>query len=517
MADVLEAVARLTDDRVKAKFESAISVVERAIALYGLPSLAFSFNGGKDSTVLLHIIRAAVAMHEQASPSGAAQAKVGGLSDMVTFFFDNPADFREVVAFTYATGAEYNLQLKSLHGGFRQGLEALLESTSVKAILLGTRKGDPNAVDQETFCPSSAGWPPFMRVNPVLHWTYHDVWTFLREAGLPYCSLYDQGYTSLGAVSNTHRNSALLKEDGSYAPAYMLPDTRLERAGRSDPARHASVLSDACETAGVIIVGDEILAAKVEDVNTRFLCKELRVAGWRVCKVAVVRDDVKAIAAEIKTMSAAFNVVLTAGGVGPTVDDMTLEALAEACDTHISRNPELERRIRAYFGSDVTNAHLKMAEIPEGKGSETSLIEFRTGSGALSPFPLVRCRNVYALPGIPSLLQEKWPEVKADLRASHEASSPLAPFHSVVMRLRTDDETAIADPLKAVAQRHGPNVSCGSYPVTGQADGVGLVLSVESKDAAALEAAAKDLEAALEPGMLSAKLSDNDFLGANGA
>lgn len=53
--------------------------------------------------------------------------------------------------------------------------------------------------------------------------------------------------------------------------------------------------------------------------------------------------------------------------------------------------------------------------------------------------------------------------------------------------------------------------------VTGQADGVGLVLSVESKDAAALEAAAKDLEAALEPGMLSAKLSDNDFLGANGA
>lgn len=65
----------------------------------------------------------------------------------------------------------------------------------------------------------------------------------------------------------------------------MLPDTRLERAGRSDPARHASVLSDACETAGVIIVGDEILAAKVEDVNTRFLCKELRVAGWRVCKV----------------------------------------------------------------------------------------------------------------------------------------------------------------------------------------------------------------------------------------
>lgn len=67
-------------------------------------------------------------------------------------------------------------------------------------------RGDPNAVGQDEFCPSSAGWPPFMRVNPLLSWTYADVWAFLRGARVPYCCLYDRGYTSLGSTSNTRPN-----------------------------------------------------------------------------------------------------------------------------------------------------------------------------------------------------------------------------------------------------------------------------------------------------------------------
>jgi hypothetical protein len=69
-----------------------------------------------------------------------------------------------------------------------------------------SRSGDPNAEGQEYFCPSSAGWPPFMRINPILDWTYHDVWTFLRATGVSYCHLYDVGYTSLGGVHNTLPN-----------------------------------------------------------------------------------------------------------------------------------------------------------------------------------------------------------------------------------------------------------------------------------------------------------------------
>lgn len=83
--------------------------------------------------------------------------------------------------------------------------------------------------------------------------------------------------------------SLLRKEDGSFAPAYMLADSRMERAGRTSktsqeqPATHSLTRS-----AAIVVVGDEILAAKVQDVNTHFLCSELRGIGWRVCKVLIV-------------------------------------------------------------------------------------------------------------------------------------------------------------------------------------------------------------------------------------
>ena len=68
------------------------------------------------------------------------------------------------------------------------------------------RRGDPNAEGQDTFCPSDKEYPPFMRVNPILEWGYGDVWAFLRTTAVPYCSMYDQGYTSVGNVHNTHPN-----------------------------------------------------------------------------------------------------------------------------------------------------------------------------------------------------------------------------------------------------------------------------------------------------------------------
>lgn len=99
----------------------------------------------------------------------------------------------------------------------------------------------------ERFEPSSPWMPAFMRVNPILDWTYGEVWQFLRYFGLPYCCLYDQGarrqllpnspqspsgYTSLGSKSNTHRNPALRVDQDVYRPAYELCDYSLERAGR---------------------------------------------------------------------------------------------------------------------------------------------------------------------------------------------------------------------------------------------------------------------------------------------
>ena len=80
--------------------------------------------------------------------------------------------------------------------------------------------------------------------------------------------------------------SLLRKEDGSFAPAYMLADSRMERAGRtSKQNKELHVSHSLTRTAALVVIGDEILAAKVQDVNTHFLCSELRAIGWRVCKV----------------------------------------------------------------------------------------------------------------------------------------------------------------------------------------------------------------------------------------
>ncbi|KAL6626481.1 hypothetical protein ACP70R_030207 [Stipagrostis hirtigluma subsp. patula] len=127
----------------------------------------------------------------------------------------------------------YGLPLETIRTDFKSGLETLLKKKPTKAIFLGTRNGDPNAVGQQQFSPSSPGWPPFMRVNPILDWSYSDVWSFLLTCKVKYCSLYDQGYTSIGSIHNTVPNELLRDGAGGYKPAYMLSDGSLERAGRA--------------------------------------------------------------------------------------------------------------------------------------------------------------------------------------------------------------------------------------------------------------------------------------------
>ena len=74
---------------------------------------------------------------------------------------------------------------------------------------MGNRRTDPSSSDLKIICHSSPGWPDFMRVFPILDWNYHDVWVFLKGYDLAYCSLYDEGYTSLGDKHNTIKNPYL--------------------------------------------------------------------------------------------------------------------------------------------------------------------------------------------------------------------------------------------------------------------------------------------------------------------
>lgn len=115
---------------------------------------------------------------------------------------------------------------------FKGELQRLIEEQGVKAVIMGNRVSDPYSQQLSPIEKSSPGWPEFTRVFPVLAWDYASVWQFLRAFELPYCCLYDQGYTSLGEKHNSRPNPHLLKSEGQYCPAYELADPALERLSR---------------------------------------------------------------------------------------------------------------------------------------------------------------------------------------------------------------------------------------------------------------------------------------------
>ena len=125
-----------------------------------------------------------------------------------------------------------------ISGNMKVALRVFLESNrATQAILIGTRRTDPYAGEMinvehlQAFQPTDGDWPSVMRVHPILEWSYQDIWHFIQVFEIPYCELYDQGYTSLGSMNNTFPNPAL-KQGDHYLPAYLLEDGTLERAGR---------------------------------------------------------------------------------------------------------------------------------------------------------------------------------------------------------------------------------------------------------------------------------------------
>lgn len=109
---------------------------------------------------------------------------------------------------------------------------SIVKEYDTKAVIMGNRRTDPYSSDLSLITPSSEGWAPFFRINPLLDWSYKDIWDFIMLFNLPYCPLYDKGYTSLGGISNTLPNQELIKEDGTYLPARYLNDESKERCGR---------------------------------------------------------------------------------------------------------------------------------------------------------------------------------------------------------------------------------------------------------------------------------------------
>lgn len=187
---------------------------------------ALSFNGGKDCTVLLHLQAAALYLYE--SKRGLQN------TPLKTVYITVPHSFPEVDKFVEDCQSRYGLDLVAIPSPMKSALQSYMDSDSaVCAVSVGTRRTDPYGSGLKPFLPSDNGWPQLMRVHAIVDWDYTDVWDFLLSLKVPYCELYDKGYTSLGGTNNTEPNPELRREDGGYEPAYKLKDCALERNGRS--------------------------------------------------------------------------------------------------------------------------------------------------------------------------------------------------------------------------------------------------------------------------------------------
>ncbi|OQS00268.1 FAD synthetase [Thraustotheca clavata] len=238
-----DALCDKVDEETRRVFVHSIEILDRSIDILGLEKICFSFNGGKDSTVVLHLLRLVIAKRvlNTIKQNGQLVQDFNELyyqmlQKMPVLYFHTTDQFPQVNDFIHACITKYHLQCGVQACSFIEGIQNIITQRGVQAFTMGVRKGDPFTEDLEHFAPSSKGWPAFFRINPILHWRYDHVWLFLRELNLEYCCLYDEGYTSLGSIHNTVRNPELRIKDAlgheSYLPAYRLKDGSSERCGR---------------------------------------------------------------------------------------------------------------------------------------------------------------------------------------------------------------------------------------------------------------------------------------------
>jgi FAD synthetase len=231
------------------------------------------------------------------------------------------------------------------------------------------------------------------------------------------------------------------------------------------------------KTAGIVIIGNEVLSGKTRDTNSHFFCTELRQLGVEVQKISTIQDDVEIIGKEVATFSDRFDYVFTSGGVGPTHDDVTIEGVAHGLGVKVVRHPDIEGRMRQRLGDQVNEARLRMANVPEGA----------TLLATEAPFAaIVKIRNIYIFPGIPRILEERFHAIKERFRDT--------PYYLKNVYVRYG-EGVIASILNELLVNF-PNLMLGSYPVLELPD-YKVKVTLESKDANYLEQALRAFIASL--------------------
>ena len=222
---------RIADAVLAKKILHSLNVLEQCLTQYTPNQIVVAFNGGKDCTVVLH--QYSLVLHKKYSYS-ATKPSLRAL-----FIHDQP-QFDSVLQFIDRAVQFYQMELIKIDGPIKEALNQLKSShPDVQCVIMGTRLTDPNSSTLNDFSPTDSTWPEYMRCNPILNYSYKDIWAFLKEFHVPYCPMYDQGFTSLGGRERTVRNARLQYESSDtgsteYKPAYLLDDEINERNGREE-------------------------------------------------------------------------------------------------------------------------------------------------------------------------------------------------------------------------------------------------------------------------------------------
>lgn len=219
-----------SDPLLTKKIRHSFDVLDQCLEKYSPNQIAVAFNGGKDCTLVLH------------QYAFFLQKKYSNLSSPIptlrALFIQNKPQFDRVIEFIDECVKQYQIELIRIEGPIKNALFKLKEShPDIQCIIMGTRSTDPYSSSLNDFSPTDPTWPEYMRCNPILTYSYKDVWAYLRQFNVPYCSMYDEGFTSLGDKDRTIRNvnlQYLNSDTGSieYRPAYLLDDEVSERDGR---------------------------------------------------------------------------------------------------------------------------------------------------------------------------------------------------------------------------------------------------------------------------------------------
>ena len=209
------------------------------------------------------------------------------------------------------------------------------------------------------------------------------------------------------------------------------------------------MVDDKIWTAALVVIGDEILSGRTQDKNVAQVALWLNQHGIRLAEVRIIPDDIGRIADAVNSLRAAHDYLFTTGGIGPTHDDITVDAMAAAFGVPVVVHPTARKILEDYYRDrpgGLTEARLRMARVPEG----AELIP-NPSSGA----PGVKMGNVYILAGVPSIAASMLEALTGQLEGGR-------PVVSVTVGARAP-ESDVADLLRETEEAH-PGVAIGSYP-----------------------------------------------------